>query len=120
MKYKYKIITKTFPKTDGTFIVMELPDEISTVTGFLASAVYNREMADWFLEGIDKVLNGQSEYEEYDGEIYGTEIRKDKTRVYDTFSEDEEKVIESYIETEELKELIKAWIKELEEHKSKS
>lgn len=109
---KYKLNVKKIENSIAYEANLNPKNEV--LEGFLMSSVYNREMADWFTEGIDKVLNGVTEYEEYDGEIFGTEIRKDKTRVYDTFSVDEEKVIESYVETEELKELIQAWIKELE------
>ncbi|MCX7996278.1 MAG: hypothetical protein N2691_00785 [Patescibacteria group bacterium] len=98
---------------------MELPDEISPVTGFLVDANAYPEYAKKCLSTIDDVLSGKIEYAEEDGEIYGTEIRKDKTRVYNMFSEEEQKVIECYIETVELKKIILAWIEELKKHQTK-
>jgi hypothetical protein len=117
MNIKSKYITyvlKNDPNQLERFGV-ELVDEYRLVQYYLNSMLPS--MKDWILDGINAVLTDKSECEVRDGEIYGIEIRKDKTRVYDIFSEEEEKVIECYIETVELKKLILAWIEELEKNK---
>jgi hypothetical protein len=97
---------------------MDLPNGLEPVSGFLVDNAGYPEYAKECLSTIDKVLSGEIDYAEEDGEIYGIEIRKDKTRVYDIFSEEEEKIIECFIETVELKKLILAWMQELEKHQT--
>jgi hypothetical protein len=116
MKYSIKPKVLTFRGNQNSLVADVYPSD-NILGAFITSAIHSKDIADWFLEAIDDVLSGRSDYEERDGEIYGIEIRKDKTRVYDIFSEEEEKVIECYIETVELKKLILAWIEELEKNK---
>lgn len=97
---------------------MDLPKGLDPVSGFLVDNAGYPEYAKEYISTIDKVLSGEINYAEEDGEIYGTEIRRDLTRVYDIFSEEEEKVIECYIETVELKNLILAWVKEIEKYQN--
>ncbi|MDF2646445.1 MAG: hypothetical protein K0Q73_2250 [Paenibacillus sp.] len=69
---------------------------------------------------IDKILSGQEEYHYWYGNLFGAEIRKDYTRVYNHYLEGELKrggtldiPYESMIETVEFRKLIEIWLKEL-------
>lgn len=68
------------------------------------------------IEALDKVLTGESEYEELNGNICGIEIHKDKTQVYDNLADDG---MGNWceIETKELRELVDIWCNELKRFK---
>ncbi|MDU4659780.1 MAG: hypothetical protein E6Y39_06555, partial [Clostridium butyricum] len=70
----------------------------------------------YVFESIDKVLDGQSEYEELNGNVCGVEINKDMTRIYDNLAEDG---MGNWceIETQELRELVDIWCNELKRFK---
>lgn len=104
MKYNYEFKLIKLANESKT-LTIELPKEIGLVSAFLDQIEYNEE---WYINGINDVLSGCEEYKVRDGEFYGLEIRKDLTRVYDVFGQEEE----CNIETSELKELIRVWVEE--------
>lgn len=68
---------------------------------------------------LDKVLNGESKYEELNGNVCGVEINKDITQIYDNLAEDG---MGNWceVETKELRVLVDIWFKELKKFKSKN
>ena len=109
MKYDYQFRTIDFGQF-GKDLIIDLPKEIELVTTFLGSDVQGGDGRS-FLNVIDKVLNGQEEYQEFGGNICVLQISPDKTKVLDSLADDG---IGNYceIETNELKELILLWVQE--------
>ncbi|WP_051291522.1 hypothetical protein [Fictibacillus gelatini] len=78
------------------------------------------QITDSILKYIDKVLSGESDYEEFNGNRCSIEIRKDKTLVEDLFEGlyDDFDTFPTYeISTQELRDLIVMWVKKVEEFK---
>jgi len=113
MKYTYSFEEILIGNTHKT-IAIKLPEEIALVEIFLGSDIQGREASGkWVLEYIDKVLNGESEYEDFTGNACYVEVRKDKTKIEYMFTNNEtEESCE--IETSELRELIEIWLTERE------
>ena len=114
MKYKYK-----FKEIEGfeNGLIIDLPKEIKTVSAFLTE-IKDKEIGEWYIEGIDLVIKDKSEYEERFGECYGVKIKKAMTHVLSSF-QDCGIADNCYIETEELKNLILVWMEELNKYKEK-
>lgn len=112
MKYKYTI-ERVPTNWETEFLVMKLPPEINAVASFISEITL--DLAGWYLEGFERVLSGEEDYQERDGEFLGSQIRKNTTKIYDMFGGDYETC---EIETKELKELIEIWVAELKAFKS--
>lgn len=110
MSIKYKPVIRGYNS-----LFFEMDKKYETVSVFLGE-ITTEELKNWYLEGIDKVLDGESDVEERDGEMYGLLIKKDITKAYDMFDNGQE----SYISTIELRELIECWFKEFSDHKYRS
>lgn len=63
---------------------------------------------EWIKEDFDKVLLGDSQYEQINGNVFCVEISPTTTKIYDMFAEDE---MENWCEvnTRELRQLIDEW-----------
>lgn len=110
MKYKFWFEEMNFPNCQKSLII-RLSEEMLPVQIFLCSDVQGHGV--WELETIDKVLSGQSEYENFTGNACYVEVRQDKTKIEYMFTNnDKEESCE--IETSELRELIEVWLKERE------
>lgn len=108
MKYKYwfeKMLLNNFQ----TRLIIRLSEELIPVQIFLCSDIQREGI--FQLELINKVLRGQSEYEDFTGNACYVEVRKDKTKIEYMFT-NKEAEDSCEIETSELKELIELWIKE--------
>ena len=110
MKYNYE--KRIIPNGTNQTFSISLPKEIKLVETLLSADVQGD--AAWFIEAIDKVLSGKEDYQEFGGNICAIEVKKDLTRVIDTLAEDGIGNA-CYIETNELRKLIKIWVKEREE-----
>jgi len=119
MKYKYEI--KEWAYDDETsMLIIEVPEEIGLVMSVLFSDVQEgKDSAQWYFEVLDKVLNGESEYEEFTGNVCCLEIKKDYTKIVDILDEDDE-VEPCIIETKELREFIEIWSAEQEKFRNKN
>lgn len=73
---------------------------------------------DWIKEAFDKVLSGQSEYEEVNGNVCCAEISTKTTKVYDNLAED---AMGNWceVDTKELRHLIDEWCDTVREFKKK-
>jgi antitoxin len=106
MKYPYYV-----EYTDFGSPILQLPDEVDLVTVFLASDVQGRMSKNFFLEEINRVLQGEIPSSEIGGNMCALEIKKDFTTVIDTLSGNENDPKDRcVIETEELRDLILVWL----------
>lgn len=106
MKYPYYV-----EYTESGFPILQLPDEVDLVTVFLASDVQGPLGRSIFLEEIERVLKGETSYSEVSGNMCCLKIKKDFTTVIDMLAEDpDDPGNECIMETEELKNLILAWL----------
>ncbi|UYZ13966.1 hypothetical protein A6764_03015 [Brevibacillus sp. WF146] len=103
MKYSHKIINNA----EGDFKRLKLPEEISTVEYLLHDMEAFRSPI--FLESIERVLQGESDFESTGGNICSLEIGRDVAKVTNHFVS-EDMLEECIIETEELKKIIELWI----------
>jgi hypothetical protein len=99
MKYEIK-----FRETESG-IVVDVPDAISPVAILLMGDIQG-SCQPW-LDLINKVLSGESNYEESTGNNCTLEINKETTKIIDNFSIEGES--ECVIETNELKKIIELW-----------
>ncbi len=106
MKYKYQF-AKWGGKNNNEQLGIILPKGMEPVSDILSS-IRTEALKNWYIEGIDKVLSGESEMEERGNEGYTGTIKKDITKFNFNFDEP----IHCTIETTELKELIEIWWKE--------
>lgn len=111
MKYKYTV----FPVKIGPHekLVINLLDEynIPTVNTLLNSDIGPGLSGEHAIDLINKVLENRSEKEIWSFNACTIYINKDFTKIVNRLV-DEDQVDESVIETEELKDLIEAWILE--------
>lgn len=114
MKYKYKFSDIVFRSGNRKRIIV-MEEKYQMVAQFLMSDIQGSDPK-YVFESIDKVLDGQSEYEELNGNVCGVEINKDMTQIYDNLAEDG---IGNWceIETQELRELVDIWCNELKRFK---
>lgn len=85
------------------------------LTTFMSSDVTPFE--DWIKADFDKVLSGESEYEEVNGNVCCAEISLSTTKVYDNLAED---AMGNWceVDTKELRQLIDEWCDKVREFKS--
>lgn len=110
MKYSYKLRQVDLAHSRKT-LAIDLPVELAVVETFLMSDI-NQGSKNSFLKAIDRVLNGESEYQEITGNVCCLEIRKNTTKVINVLAEftDENIDSECLIETAELRKLIETWL----------
>ena len=115
MKYKYKFSEFKYDDGDKDLIII-MEEKYQMVAQFLMSDIQGSDSI-YVFKAIDKVLNGESEYEELNGNVCGVEIHKDKTQIYDNLADDG---MGSWceIETKELRELVEIWSDELKKFKN--
>ena len=103
MEYKIKYIEYQNQIDD---IVFEFSTKYELLATFLSSDVTPFE--DWIKEDFDKVISGQSEYEEVNGNVCCAEISPKTTKVYDNLAED---AMGNWceVDTKELRQLIDEW-----------
>jgi len=111
LEYKFRILELS---KDTKRLLIDLPSEYEIISTFLESDV--QANPSFTLEALEKVLSGDSEYEELNGNICGLEIRKDKTLFFNNLDE-EDPGNGCEIETNELRELIDIWISEVKRFK---
>ena len=75
--------------------------------------------AEWIKTDFDKVLSGESEYEEVSGNVCSVEIRSDITKVYNNLIEDDEEYYATCceVDTKEVRQLIEEWCDKVKEFK---
>lgn len=98
-------------------IVFEFKSGYELISTFLSADV--QPFSKYVIEAIDKVLNGESDYEELNGNVCGVEIHNDKTQIYDNLAEDG---MGNWceIETTELRELVEIWCEKLKQFKEEN
>ena len=102
MDYKFELLST------GS-LVIRLPKEFDILEAFLNVEV--SEFGDWIAETVDKVLNEKSDYEKISANIFGADVRRDKTVIFNKYDEDEIE-IPLEIETITLRNLIDIWLNE--------
>lgn len=115
IKYSFKFDEIVFNNGQKDLIII-MQKEIALVGNFLMSDVQGHP--DYVMEILDDVLNDKSEYEEFNGNVCGLEIKKEKTTVYNNLADDG---MGNWceIETEELRKLVDVWINNLREFRKK-
>ena len=113
---EYVIYELTSGKKDIT-IVCNIKNA-ETLNTFLGSDV--RTFQDWIKTEFDKVLSGESEYEEVNGNVCCAEISPKTTKVYDNLREDDEEYYSTCceVDTKELRQLIEEWCEMVREFKN--
>lgn len=88
-----------------------------TLSTFLISDVVNFE--EWIKADFDKVLSGESEYEEANGNVCCAEISPKTTKIYHKLLGDDESYYSSCceVDTKELRQLIEEWCEKVREFK---
>ena len=111
LKYKIKYIIYNGKEDD---IIFEFDEKYRILSTFLSADV--QSFPDYIIEGLEKVLNGKSDYEELNGNVCGVEIHRDMTQIYDNLADDG---MGNWceIETKELRELVDIWCNELKKFK---
>lgn len=115
MKYNYDF--RILESRGKHKLQINMPKNMEIISVFLSYDVQSRPESVY--RSLDKVLNGESEYEEWNGNICGLEIKKEFTTVLDNLADDG-KGNWCEIETSELRELIDIWITELKQFKQES
>ena len=96
-------------------LLIDFKDEkYELLSTFLESDVLSFE--EWIEEAFDKVLSGESEYEEVNGNVCGVEIKSTETKIYDNLAEDG---MGNWCEvnTKELRSIIEEWCCEIKKFK---
>lgn len=116
MEYKYKFSDIVFKSGNRRRIII-MEEKYQMVAQFLMSDIQGADPG-YVFDAIDKVLSGNSEYEEINGNVCGVEIHKDMTRIYDNLAEDG---MGNWceIETNELRKLVDIWCSELRNFREK-
>lgn len=102
MDYKFELLST------GS-LVIRLPKEFDILEAFLNVEV--SEFGDWIAETVDKVLNEKSDYEKISANIFGADVRRDTTVIFNKYDEDEIE-IPLEIETITLRNLIDIYLNE--------
>jgi hypothetical protein len=112
--YKYKFRVLELNDGQKELLIDFYDKKIEILSNFFESDVIAFE--DYIKEGFDKVLSGESDYEELNGNVCGVEIHKDKTQVYDNLAEDG---MGNWceVDTKDLRELVDIWCKEIKKFK---
>ena len=113
---KYKILELSNGKKDITILINNI-NHSEVLTSFLYSDVTPFE--DWIKADFDKVISGESEYEEVNGNVCSAEIGPVTTKIYDNLIEDDEEYYASCceVDTKELRQLIDEWCEKVREFK---
>lgn len=100
-------------------LVFDFVGNNKLLTTFLSSDVTPFE--DWIKADFDRVLSGESEYEEISGNVCCAEISPKTTKIYDNLMEDEEEYYSTCceVDTRELRQLIDEWCDKVREFKKK-
>ncbi len=96
-------------------LLIDFKDEhFELISTFLESDV--RAFENWIKKAFDKVLSGESEYEEVNGNVCCAEIGSKTTRIYDNLAEDAMgKWCE--VDTKELRDILDEWCDEVRKFK---
>lgn len=105
MKYTYRIYEGPL-----NTLMIELPEKISLVADLLEDDIHSNHG----IQYLDKVLNGELDFLEINGNSCNLEIRADYTKITNRYVDDEENTCE--IETIELKNLMLVWLVEYENY----
>jgi hypothetical protein len=113
LKYKYSFDELIYDDEDRDLIII-VEEKIQLVAQFLMSDV--QIDSESYIQALDSVLNGFSDYEELNGNVCGILIHRDKTKVIDCLADDG---MGNWceIETKELRELIDIWCNKLKRFK---
>lgn len=114
MKFNYRFENIVF-KSGNRRLIIIMEERYQMVAQFLMSDIQGSNPG-YVFEAIDKVLSGESDYEELNGNVCGVEIHKDKTQIYDNLAEDG---MGNWCEvnTKDLRELVDIWCKEVKKFK---
>ncbi len=102
MDYKFELLST------GS-LAIRLPKEFDILEAFLNVEV--SAFGDWIAETVDKVLNKESDHEKISANIFGADVRRDKTFIFNKYDENEIG-IPLEIETITLRNLIDIWLNE--------
>ncbi|HDR5800621.1 hypothetical protein [Bacillus anthracis] len=102
MDYKFELLST------GS-LVIRLQKEFDTLEAFLNVEVST--FGDWITETVDKILNKKSHHEKISANIFGADVRRDKTVICNKYDEDEIE-IPLEIETITLRNLIDIYLNE--------
>lgn len=114
MKFNYRFENIVF-KSGNRRLIIIMEERYQMVAQFLMSDIQGSNPG-YVFEAIDKVLSGESDYEELNGNVCGVEIHKDKTQIYDNLAEDG---MGNWCEVDikDLRELVDIWCKEVKKFK---
>ncbi|ATF13822.1 hypothetical protein HPY27_00245 [Brevibacillus sp. HB1.1] len=103
---------------------ISLPDHLSLVEEYLEGQVRSELSKNLILDRIQRVVSGETEVSEGTGNLYSSEIRRDYTRIYNSYVEEQLEAgidtgeeLESFIETKYFAELVTIWMDALNEHR---
>ena len=113
---EYKIIDLGNGRKDIIILFSNLNNS-ETLTSFLYSDVTPFE--DWIKADFDRVISGESEYEEVNGNVCFAEIGPVTTKIYDNLVDDDAEYYNSCCEldTKELRRLIDEWCEKVRDFK---
>lgn len=116
LEKNYKILELSNGKKDITILINNI-NHSEVLTSFLYSDVTPFE--DWIKADFDRVISGESEYEEVNGNVCSAEIGPVTTKIYDNLIEDDEEYYASCceVDTKELRQLIDEWCEKVREFK---
>ena len=115
-RFSYRVLEME----DFEMLVIVFDEEkYSVLATFLESDVIPFE--EWIKSDFDRVLSGQSDYWEINGNICHVEIKPDQTKVFDNLVESDEEYFSTCceVDTKELRQLIDEWCDKVREFKSK-
>ncbi|GEC89612.1 MULTISPECIES: hypothetical protein [Brevibacillus] len=94
-----------------------LPEHLSLVEEYLEGQVRSELSKNLILDRIQRVVSGEEEVSEGTGNLYSSEIRRDYTRIYNSYVEEQLEAgidtgeeLESIIETKYFAELVTIWM----------
>ncbi|MDC0759241.1 MULTISPECIES: hypothetical protein [Brevibacillus] len=103
---------------------ISLPDHLTLVEEYLEGQVRSELSKNLILDRIQRVVSGETEVSEGTGNLYSSEIRRDYTRIYNSYVEEQLEAgidtgeeLESFIETKYFAELVTIWMDALNEHR---
>ncbi len=104
MKYNYSVL-----KDHNGYTLFKFTDELKLLEYVFEDMLTFKEPI--FKEAINKVISGQSEYEEIGGNMCSLEIRKNYTTIYSEYISDG-MLDELQVETSGLFSMINNWLEE--------
>jgi hypothetical protein len=108
IQYSFEKTVDQTDLSDELNIVLE--EKYSYIQFFINTTIYDKESGSWVLKGIDKVLSGESNYEEIGGDFFGIKVKKDNSIGYDLIAEEKDEIKESSpMSTLELRNIISEW-----------